>query len=61
MADKQNKAAKIPQRTEIKELGRIAALDKLFEKTTYKNSDIQLLNNTDYYYMLPWSVKAIAG
>ena len=51
MADKQNKAAKIPQRTEIKELGRIAALDKLFEKTTYKNSDVQLLSNTDYYYM----------
>jgi thiamine-monophosphate kinase len=51
MAEKQNKAAKTPQRTEIKELGRIAALDKLFEKTTYKNSDVQLLNDTDYYYM----------
>ena len=38
MADKQNKAAKIPQRTEIKELGRIAALDKLFEKTIYKKN-----------------------
>ena len=37
MAEKQNKAAKTPQRTEIKELGRIAALDKPLTKTVTSN------------------------
>lgn len=61
MAEKENKAAKIPQRTEIKELGRIAALDRLFENSPYKNGDVQFLggkksvekeaDNGDFYYM----------
>ncbi|MCI1719998.1 MAG: hypothetical protein LKM37_03105 [Bacteroidales bacterium] len=58
MAEKENKAAKTPQRTEIKELGRIKALDKLFEKTSYKNNDVQFFGgklsadkSDDYYYM----------
>jgi hypothetical protein len=49
MADKQNKAAKTPQRTEIKELGRIAALDKLFEKTTYNELPFKFEAGTPDY------------